>query len=270
LDARTFLDLRPTDDPLRFGLVVTPGLCTPGQFLFGGCGLAAGIEAMEAATGRPCIWATAQYLSYAAVGSALEFEVIVAVNGHQVSQARAVGRVAGNEILTVNAALGRRPGTVELDWAVYPNVPAPDDCPSREMGPRFAGTVLDRIEVRLAQGRQFTELDGSVGDGHCSMWARMPEVLDASAASLAVFGDLVPNGVAQGVGVPSGGNSLDNTLRIARLAATDWVLVNVQVHAIHGGFGHGSAQLFAEDGTFLGTASQSFIVRAWNIPRSSR
>jgi acyl-CoA thioesterase len=266
MDARTFLDLRPTEDPLRWGLVVTPGLCTPGRILFGGCGLAAGIEAMEAVTGRPCIWASAQYLSYAALGSAVEFEVVVAVTGHQVSQARAVGRVDGSEILTVNAALGRRPSTAELDWAVCPDVPRPEQCPSREMGSRFAGTVLDRIEVRLARGRQFAEMDGTLGDGHCSMWARMPEVLDADPASLAVFGDLVPGGVAQGLGIPSGGNSLDNTLRIARLAPTDWVMVDVQIHAIHGGFGHGSAQLFAEDGTFLGTASQSFIVRSWKGP----
>ncbi|MDQ1356726.1 MAG: hypothetical protein QOG44_1099, partial [Acidimicrobiaceae bacterium] len=37
--------------------------------MFGGCGLAAGVAAMEHASGRPAIWATAQYLSYAPTGS---------------------------------------------------------------------------------------------------------------------------------------------------------------------------------------------------------
>jgi hypothetical protein len=35
----------------------------------------------------------------------------------------------------------------------------------------------------------------------------------------------------------------------------------VRVHAIGGGFGHGLVHLWAEDGTLLGTASQSAIVR---------
>ena len=34
-------------------------------FMFGGVGLASAIGAMERTTGRPLIWGTAQYLSYA-------------------------------------------------------------------------------------------------------------------------------------------------------------------------------------------------------------
>jgi acyl-CoA thioesterase len=41
------------------------------------------------------------------------------------------------------------------------------------------------------------------------------------------------------------------------------VLVDVYIHAIHSGFAHGLAHLWAEDGTLLGTASQSMIVRFW-------
>ena len=50
-------------DDLRWRLPVTPELSTPGNFLFGGCGLGAALVALEAATGRPTVWATAQYLS---------------------------------------------------------------------------------------------------------------------------------------------------------------------------------------------------------------
>jgi acyl-CoA thioesterase len=36
----------------------------------------------------------------------------------------------------------------------------------------------------------------------------------------------------------------------------------VRIHAVEGGFGHGLVHLWAEDGTLLGTASQSAMVRS--------
>jgi acyl-CoA thioesterase-2 len=91
----------------------------------------------------------------------------------------------------------------------------------------------------------------------------MPELLDMSAAALAIIGDFVPFGIGQALGKRAGGNSLDNTLRVAHRVPTTWVLADVRVHAVADGFGHGLVHLWAEDGTLLGTASQSTIVRAW-------
>ena len=82
-------------------------------------------------------------------------------------------------------------------------------------------------------------------------------------AALAVLGDFVPMGVGQALGVRGGGNSLDNTLRIVDLVPTEWVLLDIRVHAVERGFGHGLVHMFAEDGTLLATASQSCIVRYW-------
>ena len=93
MDARTFLGLEPTADAMLWRMPVTSGVSTPGNFLFGGCGLAAGVATMEKVSGRPTVWATAQYLSYAPTGSTLDIEVTPAVVGHQTTQARAVGRV---------------------------------------------------------------------------------------------------------------------------------------------------------------------------------
>jgi len=84
-----------------------------------------------------------------------------------------------------------------------------------------------------------------------------------SAAALAIIGDYVPFGIGQALGRRAGGNSLDNTLRVAKRVPTDWVLADIRVHAVHDGFGHGLVHLWAEDGTLLGTASQSTIVRGW-------
>jgi len=44
------------------------------------------------------------------------------------------------------------------------------------------------------------------------------------------------------------------------------VLADVRVHAIADGFGHGLVHLWTEDGTLLGTASQSAIVRSHTAP----
>ena len=64
---------------------------------------------MEQVTGRPCIWATAQFLSYAPPPSVLELDVVEVVRGHQISQARVIAHVGDTEILTVLGALGDRP-----------------------------------------------------------------------------------------------------------------------------------------------------------------
>lgn len=261
MDVRTFLGLESTADPLRWRLPVTTGVSTPGSFLFGGCGLAAGVSAMEHASGRPAIWASAQYLSYVPTGSVVDFTVNLAVVGHQTTQARAIGRVDGKEILAVNAALGRRELDISGTWVHHPDVPRPEVSAQRKVPPEFSGTVLERVEIRLAQGRQLEELDGTRGDGRCALWARLPGQLEPSSAWLAVLGDYVPSGVAQALGRPSIGNSLDNTIRVVQLVPSEWILCDIHLLAIANGFGHGRAHLWSEDGTLLGLASQSVIVR---------
>ncbi len=262
MDARTFLGLESTHNPNRWILPVTPGVSTRSNFLWGGCGLGAAIEAMEGTTGRPVVWATAQYLSYANPPSILDVDVTVAVAGNSVTQARAVGHVGDREILTVNAALGSRDLAAQGSWATMPDVPPPAECPRRLADE--SDTMMARLDFRLADARSWEEIDADPvpsADGRCVMWARMPEVLEMSGAALAILGDYVPMGIGQALGRHAGGNSLDNTLRMVQVVPTDWVLLDIQVHAIANGFGHGLVHLFAEDGTLLATASQSTIVR---------
>jgi acyl-CoA thioesterase len=264
MDARTFLGLQPRDEEgLRYRLEVTSAIATGGRFLFGWCGLAAAIEAMESASGRSCAWATAQYLSFATIGSVVDLDVTLAVTGHHTTQARCVGRVGEQEILTVNAALGYRDSDALGVWAERPVVPSPDECSPRERMTEMTDTVMDRVDVRLASGRQFTDLDGTPGNGRTALWCRIPELLEPSPAALAVMGDFVPSGIAQALGSRTGGRSLDNTLRVVAVVPTEWVLVDVRIHAVQRGFGHGLAHLWAEDGALLATASQSVVVRHW-------
>lgn len=266
MDARTFLGLEPTADPLRWRLPVRAPLTTSGGFLFGGVGLAAAIEALEAATGRPLIWATAQYLSYALPPAVVDLEVTVAIAGRQTAQARAIGRVDEQEIFTVNAALGSRPLDAVGEWAVRPSVPPPEECAPQRALDRDDGTIMGQIDMRLADARDLDELEVGPGDGRSAMWARV-EGLECGAGLLGILGDWVPFGIGQALGARAGGNSLDNTLRVVRLVPTEWVLLDIRIHGIANGFGHGMVHLWADEGTLLATASQSVIVRFWDEAR---
>ena len=264
MDAGEFLGLQPTHNPNRWYLPVVPGIATAERFLFGGCGLAAAIVAMEQVLERPVAWATAQYLSFAMIDDVMDVDVTVATNGHYTSQARVVAHVGDREILTVNAALGHRETSFEGHWGRIPDVPGPDECPGRTPREGSSDSIMDRLEIRLAKGRQFDEFPGSgEADGTSALWVRLPDI-EMSPAALAVLGDYVPFGIAQALGRWTRSNSLDNTLRILRVVPTEWVLLDIAVNAVHDGFGHGRVHLWAQDGTHLGAASQTAVVREFH------
>jgi acyl-CoA thioesterase-2 len=262
MHAREFLGLQATHNPHRWYLPVERKLCTREGFLFGGCGLAAAVTALEATTGRPLVWATAQYLSYARTPSVLDLDVIVPVAGRNSTQARAIGHVGDQEIFTVNAALGSRSLDIAGQWAQMPAVPDPQDCPRAPALPTSAGTIHDQVELRVARGRYGPERDGTPSpDGRSALWIRLPRELDRSAAGLAIVADWVPSGIGQALGRWAGGTSLDNTVRILDVAPTDWVLCDIKVHGIAKGFGHGRVHLWSESGRLMATGNQSLIVR---------
>ncbi len=264
MDAREFLGLEATHNPHRWYLPVVPGISTGMQFMFGGCALGAAIEAMERTTGRPMVWATGQYLSYAHPPDILDIDVTVAAEGRQITQARAVGHVGDREIVTVNAALGARDEELSGTWSTPPDVPPPSACPPRSLRMPGEDSIMSRIEVRLADARDWSDLQGEPSPtGRSALWARIPDLLEVSAGTLAILGDYVPFGISQALGVVGGGNSLDNTLRLAHLVPTEWVLLDIRIDAVANGFGTGTVLLWAEDGTLLATASQSTIVRRW-------
>ncbi|MFT6293296.1 MAG: acyl-CoA thioesterase [Ilumatobacter sp.] len=270
MDSRSFLGLEATHNQFRWKLPVTRKISVGDGFLFGGCGLAAAISALEGTSGRSCVWATAQYLSYASPGEVVDIDVTVAVEGHAITQARAVCHVADREILTVNAALGDRDFEAQGQWETMPTgLPSPMALPPRPTSPRNVGTITSQLDQRMVKGVEWEELetDGETAvqrDGQTLMWARIPEVIaDADPTTLAILGDFVPMGVGQALGRRGGGNSLDNTLRVCRMVPTDWVLMDIRIHAVERGFGHGLVHMFAEDGTLLATASQSVIARFW-------
>ena len=263
MDARTFLGMEPIGDNLHWRLRVEPHLTTPGNFLFGGCALGGALVALEAASGRPTVWATGQYLSYAPTHSVVDWEVTLAVVGGRVTQGRAVGSVGTREILTVNAALGDEQRALNGVWVTPPVVPPPEECPNRFLPAIFRNTIMDKVDVRLAKGLGFDEMNGVPGDPDSALWARVPGHLTPSAATLAIFGDYVSGGASQPLGRRSMGRSLDNTLRVVQLKPTEWVLCDIRVHAVINGYAQGVAFLWTQDGELLATASKSFVLRLW-------
>jgi acyl-CoA thioesterase II len=267
-NAQEFLGMEPVGDDLHWRLTVVPELTTPGNFLFGGCGLGAALVALEAAAGRPTVWSTAQYLSYAPTDSVLDLTVTLAALGRRITQGRVVATTGDKEILTVNAAVGS-PGTLEIGgvWVTAPEVPPPDQCPPRRL-PDFSSTsIFDRIDVRLAKGQSFEEIaagPSGPGDPATALWARVPGHLEPSAATLAIIGDYVSGGMSQPLGRRVMTRSLDNTLRVVRLEPTEWVLCDIHIQALVGGFGQGVAYLWSQQGSLLATASQSMNVRVWD------
>ncbi len=265
--ATNLFNLTATHNKNRWFLPVEPHLCVgPPQikFLFGGVGLASAIAAMEQTTERPVIWATAQYLSYAQPDEIMDLDVVVPMHGNFVTQARVIGHIDAREILTVNAALGAREGTLTQQWQDMPVVPDPMDCPEVEDIIREKPSLHDHVERRVVKGRfgeARTLTGGAPSDGQVMFWARMRDGVPINSAALAIIADFVPSAIGDALSRHAGANSLDNTLRIRRLVQTEWVLCDVRIHGIHSGFMHGAMHLYSECGELMATASQSGILR---------
>ena len=269
-----FIDLKSTHNPYRWYLPVEERFCVgpPGKkFLFGGVGLGTAITALERTTGRPCIWATAQYLSFANPPDVLDVDVRSPVVGKNITQARVLGHVGDREIYTVNAAVGSRGKELDHQWLQMPDVPPPEDCDAL---PRFRPKVGDepddlqqRMHTRVAVGRygQKRNEGGLSEDGRAVLWSRpMDPNTPIDATTLAVIADFVPGATGNALGLQAGANSLDNTIRIRKIVPTEWVCADLHIQGIHDGFVHGEARLFAQDGTLMAIASQSGIVRIWD------
>ena len=261
-----FLGLEATDDPNHWRFPLHRGVMTARGALYGGAGLAAVIAALEASTGRPLVWATAQYLSFVHELATLDVRLERPVEGKRTTQARGVVRHGDIEVLSVLATLGRRDSEVRWTAGERPDVPLPADTRPQVVA-EAEGTFHSVYDLRIVKGvsrRQLAKGRPAVDTGgRAAYWVRLPggpHVPDA--AELALVGDLVPSGFPSATGLPITGASLDNTIRLGQLVETEWVLADVQVHAVLDGYGHGIAHLWAEDGTLLGTASQSAFVRA--------
>jgi acyl-CoA thioesterase len=259
VDVREFLGLEATADPACWRLPITDGICGGRGSLYGGCGLAAVIEAAEGATGRPLTWASCQFVGGAEVPQTVELHVETLAAGRRVTQGRVTGLVDGTIVLAALVALGTREFPARGQWGPLPlAVPPPRDCPTRKMNEDRRGGLRPRIDERVATG----DPDGTLRavDGRSLLWATLPGGVPASASALAIVGDAVSAGVAATFEEDLRARSIDNTIRVIEPRACDWVLIDTQVDGAAVGLAHGSIRLWTGDGQLLATTGQSGLV----------
>jgi len=226
--------------------------------LMGGAGFAAAIDALERASGRGLVWASAQFLSRAVLGASLDVEVEILASGRRTSQARVRLHDVGRAIMDVNAAVmvwGDDAG--DRQFVAPPDVPDPDACPLRRPRWQQDGDLLDIFERR--------RLPPEESEGRDRTWVRCLVDAPVSAGLLAIVADFLPGGHAGS----EGSSSLDNSLRIHAIEKTEWMLCDTRFSGFASGVFHGDMRIFSERGALLATAAQSGRLpkrTSWSIP----
>ena len=269
-DWSRFLDLAATRQPNLLRLFLTQEMCVgpaDARHMFGGLGLAAGASAMERVCGKPLIWASAQFCSFAAFGEDLDLAVEVLSASRHITHACVVATANGRLAFRVSGALGARPAEVSGQWPALPTVGTPDSYPVAQHWRADPTSIHGQFEVRVAKGRYGRDRVGAPEtDGRLQLWIRPTRAVAVDPALLAVIADQLPNAVGNALGLNAGGTSLDNSLRILRLVQTTWILADIQVDGVESGIAHGAMRLFAETGELMAVASQSLVLRVRSVP----
>lgn len=254
-----FLGLESTAEPTRWLLPVERPICGGRDAVYGGCALAAAVEAAERMAGRPLAWAACQFLRPAHVGSVVELSVSIPAAGRAISHGRVVATVEGQEVFMTLVSVGERSFPATGVWATAPPAPAPETCPPRYIRAANKGGFRERIEERAVTDSS----DGIVRseDGRSSWWVRLPGGVPAAASALASLGDMLSTGVSAVLEPDAQAPSLDNTIRVVRPVACDWVLAEVEVRAVERGLAHGTVNLWSPAGELLAVTAQTGAVR---------
>jgi acyl-CoA thioesterase-2 len=250
-----FLGLVEDDGGVAF--TVERRLARPDLRLFGGTAIAVALALVERRTGREALWATAQLVGTAPVGSTVVCVVDELARGHRTSQVRVTATADGDVVFVALGAAAdlKDPETsIVGEGAVMPRTPPPESCPAVFTAPGVETTGWhSQVDMRLG---------GEGEDGRLCLWMRMVDGAAWTPARLAFVADMVPVAVCRAGGVRGAGTSLDNTLRMGRPVDTEWVLLDLLPHVAWGGYGTGTGLLWAEDGTLVAVASQTSSVFA--------
>lgn len=240
-------------------LPVTPQLCTPFGFLYGGSGLAACAVAAEAATGRPLVWITTQYVANAFPGEDVVLSTEVVVEGRATSQTHVLGTAGGRTVLHATTAHTDRPAGELHWWGEMPTVSPPESGTPFVLP--FDRPTEDSFVLRMERFMP-PEQPELVAQGRAALWVRVPEWPIGSPASQGFVADIVPMAISLALGRPPGGTSLDNTVRIVLDEPTDdWILLDIEAEGMHRSIGLGRVRLWRRDGTLIGVGTQSCIIR---------
>jgi acyl-CoA thioesterase len=224
----------------------------------------------ETIASRRALWMTTQFVATAPHGVEVEVHVEELARGKHTSQLRITGSGPEGEVLfaSLGACGEPREDAMSGQFETMPRVSPPessesletplaslaklmDDLP-RPFPPRRSGFAT-AVEVKWAE----IEDHPDPGPGRVCLWMRRRDGRPVTPAVAAFMADAVPLSVAHAMGVIGGGTSLDNTMRFAGGADTEWVLLDLRPHFAWGGYGHGSAHVWNSAGELIGTASQT-------------
>jgi len=258
-DMQDFLGIEPTERAEQWKLPVRLDICGGRDSIYGGCGLAAAIEAAESVTGRPLAWASCQFLRPAHAGQTIDLDVQIKAEGRAVSHGRVIATVDGQEVFATMVSLGERDFPAKGVWQEMPNVIAPEQCPPRYIRAENKGGLREQIEERAVT----TDPSGIIRseDGRSAVWARLPGGLPAAASALAVLGDAVSTGLSAVLDPDAQAPSIDNTIRVVAPKACDWILSDVEIRAVGRGLAHGVINMWSPDGDLLAVTAQTGVVR---------
>ena len=225
--------------------------------MYGGTGIAAAVMAMEAATQRPAIWATIQFVTSPMSGSVIECAVDTLAHGGRISQVQVTGRVDGDVAFVALGSTGvPRDGGLHGQFHKMPKAPAPDDTPPRMHFSRSADfeahehSYISRVEMKMIEG-----------EGNVLMWGRLIHEPVLTPAAVAFLADMVPVAVTRAAGKLGAGFSLDNAVRFGPEPTGEWVLLELIGDLANHGYGHGSFRAFGQDGTLVATGGQTANMR---------
>jgi hypothetical protein len=239
-------------------LPVTAGVVSGANALFGGCATAAGLVVARSLVTQPVVWGAAHFGALAPLGSEVSLRSRVITSGRTMTHLEVVGAFEGKDAFLVRATAGERPtGSGEGDWTRAVTVPGPDECRDFPQ-PVHEATWAARFEWRLAG----TSTD--TNEPWAAWWVRPnPDERADPLVNAVVLVDYVTYGMGRALGFPLGGLSIDNTVRLNRVKEAAWLLLVVRPGAITGGFGHGSAFVYA-DNALVAAGSQSIVVNNWD------
>jgi acyl-CoA thioesterase II len=256
---RSFLGLEPSPDPHVWRLPVAQEICGGRESIYGGCALAAAIEVAEHCAERPTVWATCQFLAPARLGQTVELNFTLSAAGRAVSHTRVIGRSEGREVFICLISLGDRTFPTTGTWVNMPDVPGPEGLPERYILGGNKGGIRERI-TELAVTDDPTGIMRS-SDGRSCVWITMPGGIPECASALALLGDEVSTGTSAVIEPDAQAPSIDNTLRVVRPRACEWILADIELRAADRGFAHGFVNLWSPNGELLAVATQTGALR---------
>lgn len=248
----------------RGAITLSPHLMSPAGGLYGGAALALACTMMEDATDKPTRWCTAQLISPAVLGERIELSLRIVGAGRRTAQVRVRAMSGDREVFTALGATGLGDPMLNSTFSTMPHVTTPEESkPANwefDMDPD--GTYFGLIDFREAIHTSTRGVDAPT----LALWARIANVPKWTAAKHAFVADIASTAIVRAVNRSFDGNmtgmSLDNSLRTGPITESEWVLIVAYPELVHDGFGQILARLWAPDGTLVGLATQTFVMRS--------